>query len=138
MSFERREYTEFAKRREAKRAATRVQNVRAIEQSEVAAKQLTNSPAWNWFLQIVAALKLNSEAALGEIDAQARVSSDFSHEGLSHVQAIRRGWFVRIATLDEVMDLPGQIIDDAQKAEELLNALKHAESEEKTDSSAAS
>jgi hypothetical protein len=109
-----------------------------MAQSEVAAKQLTTSPAWNWFLQILAATKRNSEAALAEIDAQARVSEDFSHEGLAHVQALRRAWHARIATLEEVVDLPSQIIGDSQKAKGKLEALNYAESKEKTGDSAAS
>ena len=136
--FTRKEANELARRREAKRAAERAPHDRALEQSEVAAKQVTSSPAWNWYLQILSKLKENAEQALAAIDEQARTSEDFSHAELAHTQAIRRAWDMRIQTLDEVMAWPAEIIDHSDKAKERLKALNHAESEEKSSGPAAS
>ena len=138
MSFTEKEWREMKRRAETRRTSEREPYYRGLAQSEVGSKQLTNHPAWNWFLQILTSTKVESERALAAIDAQARISDDFSHEGLSRVQALRRAWHSRIATLEEVIALPSQIIDDAEKAREKLRALNYAESEDNSPGPAAS
>ena len=78
------------------------------------------------------------QEALAAIDAEAMVSNDFSHENLARIQSARRDWHSRITTLEEVMNLPKQIVDDACKAKEKLKALNHAETNEKSSGPAAS
>ena len=138
MVFTRKEATELARRREVKRAEERRPQILALAQAEVASKQLTSSPAWNWYVQILSKLKENAEQALAAIDEQARTSEDFSHATLAHRQAVRRAWDMRIQTLDEVMALPAEIVDHSEKAKERLEALNHAESQEKSPGPAAS
>jgi len=104
---------------------------RALGQAEVGAAQLTNHAAWNWFLQLLASAKAESEQFLEGINANARISDDFSYETLSKVQAIRRVLDARIKTLEEVMALPAQILDDAKIAKRKLGELKSAKSKEK-------
>ena len=138
MAYDRAEVRELTRRRGAKREAARAPNYRSLEQSEAASKQLTSSPAWNWFLQILSKLKENAEEGLAAVDEQARTSEDFSHAELAHTQAIRRAWDMRIQTLSEVMALPVEIIDNSEKAKERLESLNHAESQEKSDAPATS
>ena len=138
MSIERSHWDELQVRLALRRDAERTPLLHAMAQAEVGAKQLTSSPAWNWFLQILSKLKEDAEQALAAIDEQARTSEDFSHAELAHIQAIRRAWDMRIQTLDEVMALPAEIIDHSDKAKERLKALNHAESEEKSPGPAAS
>ena len=54
-------------------------------------------------------------------------------DGQVHFEDVRPG-----VTLEEVIDLPRQIIDDGQKAKEKLEALNHAGLQEKSAGSAAS
>lgn len=138
MAFTEKEWLALKKRAEQKREAERTQYYKGLAQAEVGASNLTQHAAWNWFLQILAAHKENAERYLAAVEQKLRDSDDFSHEGLARVQATRLTWGSRIRTLEEVMALPAQIVDDAQAAEKTLKALKRAESEEKSDSSAAS
>ena len=130
MTLERPQWEKLKATRERVRAAKRTSQLHAMAQSEIVAKQVTSSAAWNSFLQMLAALKEESEKALAEIDLQARTSEDFSHEELAHTQAIRRGWDMRIRTLDEVMALPAEIIDGAARAKERLKEPNLAETNE--------
>ncbi|MHC4646310.1 MAG: hypothetical protein ACYTBJ_12485, partial [Planctomycetota bacterium] len=62
----------------------------------------------------------------------------FSHETLARVQATRHAWQSRITTLEEVMNLPKLIVDDAKRAKEKLEELNRAELQQKSDTPAAS
>ena len=137
MSLQRAEWQEMLARKALERDAKRKPALTAMVQAEVGSGQLTAHQAWNWFLQILEARKQEAEEALAAIDVHARTSGDFSHEGLMRVQGDRRAWHSRIVTLEEVMGLPAQIVDDAEKAKELLESLKHAETNEKSTGPAA-
>jgi hypothetical protein len=130
MSFTRKDAQEMARRRAIQKEAAREPYYRSLAQAEVGAKQLTNNPAWNWFLQILASKKEEAEHALSALDHAARISSDFSSEALSRAQAARLSWQARIEAYVEVMGIPAQILADASKAQEKRKALNYAESEE--------
>ena len=138
MSFTEKEWRERVVRAGAAREAKREPFYRGIVQAEVATEQLTSHPAWNWFCQVLSAYRDDAKEALAAIDAEAMVSNDFSHENLARIQSARRDWHSRITTLEEVMNLPKQIVDDAGKAKEKLKALNHAETNEKSSGPAAS
>lgn len=131
MTLTRKEWDEAQKRADAKRSAEHALLYRGLAQAGVGAKQVTTHPAWNWFLQILSALKEQAERGLAELDAKAHQSRDFSHAVLAETQASRLAWQARIQALHEVMDLPNQIIDDSKRAEQKLEELKRAESQEK-------
>lgn len=138
MTFSRNDWLLEVGKAKRNRETARVPQYKGLAQAEVGAKQLTSHPAWNGFVQILSALKEKSEEYLAAVNAEARISEDFSHEGLARVQAARRALHARIFTLEEVIDLPRQIIDDGQKAKEKLEALNHAGLQEKSAGSAAS
>jgi hypothetical protein len=131
MSLKRSEWLEMLARKSLKRDSSNKPVLSAMVKAEVGAGQLTNHQAWNWFLQILEAMKREAEEGLAAAEAGSRKSDDFSHEGLARVQAIRRAWYARAETLGEVMELPRQIVDDAEKAKEILETLNHAETNEK-------
>ena len=137
MSLQRREWQEMLARKALERDSKRKPVLTAMTQAEVGAGQLTAHQAWNWFLQILEAEKQVAKEALAAVNAQAQTSEDFSHEALMRQQALRRAWHSRIVTLDWVMGVPAQIVDDAEKAKEMLEALKHAETNEKSTGPAA-
>lgn len=132
MSLKRAEWAEMKARAKARAEVGREPLYRGMAQAEVAAEQLTAHPAWNYFVQTLSALRENAEAALAALDASARKSADFSPGGLARAQADRRAWDVRISTLGEIMAIPAQIVDDAGKAKEHLEALNHAETNDKS------
>jgi hypothetical protein len=138
MVFTREDWVGMKKRAELKRDSERAPYYRGLAQSEVGAKQLTQHSAWNWFLQILTANKEQAEHQLQLMDEKMRSSDDFSHETLARAQASRLAWAERIRTLEEVIALPSQIVDDAKRAKEKLVELNRAESNEKSDSPAAS
>ncbi len=138
MTLTRKEWENLKKTAELKRESSRAPYYRALEQAEVAAAQLTQHPAWNWFLQVLSAEKDVAEQALAAIEAKSRLSTDFSFEVLAQVQASRLAWDSRIKALEEVISIPGEIVGDAKKAKERLKALNHAELQGKPGSPAAS
>lgn len=138
MIFTRTEWNEMLARQSCKRDAERAPHYKAMVQAEIGVKQVTSSPAWNGFLQILSAKKAEVEEKLALLESTTRSSNDFSHEWLANIQASRRSMQQQIETYAEVMDLPAEIIDNSQRAQEKLESLKHAETNGKSDSSAAS
>jgi hypothetical protein len=131
MPFTREDWLQLKKGAALRRDAERSPYYKGLVQAEVGAKQLTQHSAWNWFLQILTANKQQAEHQLAGIDEKLRSSDDFSHTALARAQAARLVWAERIRTLDEVIALPAQIVDDAKVAKGKLEELKRAESEGK-------
>jgi BMFP domain-containing protein YqiC len=138
MALERTEWRLVKERLKQQREAGREQFYRGVAQAEIGAKQVTQHAAWNWFLQILSAHKEIAKEYLAALDAKQRNSFDFSPEALANAQAARLTWATRVSTLEEIMGLPQQIVDDAKKAQEKLEELNRARTQEKSDSAAAS
>lgn len=132
MDDSRQEWLKLREKKRLQKTAERAPYYRGLIQSEVASKQLTNHPAWNWFLQLLAGSKQKTEAELASFEAQMRLSGDFSHQALAGSQATRLVYSERLRTLEEVMSLPSRILDEAGNAREKLKELNLAESQGKS------
>lgn len=91
-----------------------------LEQAEVWAGQLTNTPSWDVFLQCLQALHDRAARELQAAEVMERGSADFSQAGMAQRMANRSCIQTRILTLNEVMNLPKNILEEGEIARELL------------------
>ncbi len=93
----------------------------------VPAGRLTQSEEWNFFLRMLQNRLELAEQNLLEIEKADRENTDFDPVRMSTLKSARREWAQRIDTLNEVMELPKEILADAQKAKKLLEEKDRAE-----------
>jgi hypothetical protein len=120
------EWLELRRKQRARSILDQRHRLTQLEQAEVWAKRLTQDIHWNVFLQCLQALRNRSVRELEEAEAVERGTADFSYEGMAKRQAHRACIQTRILTLDEVLELPRDIMEEGAIARELLKKAETA------------
>ena len=123
MALEREEWRRQRERTRTQETRQREPMFRQLAQAEVAADRLTSSEEWNWFLQIVQALRDQAQAGLAQIEENDRSNYEFSYEELSRAKSARLVWSERIRVLDEMLDIPASALTDGESARRKLDEI---------------
>ena len=91
-----------------------------IALAEPPMQRMTKSGDWNFFLKILQNRLELAQSNLLEVEVADRGNTDFDAAKMSALKSSRREWAQRIATLEEVMAIPGEILGDAQRAKQIL------------------
>jgi hypothetical protein len=125
----REDWQEKRRLQKARQMAANRHTYRQLEQAEVWSKQLTEDPNWNIFLQCLQALRNRTLQALEAARTADETSADFSSEGMARRTADRRALLGRIQTLDEVIALPRDVMEEGEIARELVAEIEKAGAE---------
>ena len=115
MQADKQEFLDLAKQRQIKRAS-KSSNVRVLEQAAVDKEKLIGDPHWDLFLQELQSFVDKSVASLKSLEEQIKSPLLVNPE---EIQLIRNQIFVlteRVGTTKTIMNLPKDIIDQAEKA----------------------
>lgn len=114
-------YQSVAKRRRAQQILQGRGSFRQLEQAEVWAAQLTKDANWNVFLQVLAAQRKETADHLDRIEASELMpGTGYDPVGMATTRAAKQALKARLDTLDEVMALPKDIIEDGGIAREIV------------------
>ncbi len=85
-----------------------------LAQAAVPMKQLTQDSKWDYFLSLVQAKIVETKVSVQLEDADLLVNTDWSHADLAQHKARMLAWASRIEALEEVMQIPSQIVGAAE------------------------
>jgi hypothetical protein len=91
-----------------------------IALAEAPLDRLTKSDEWNFFVKILQNHLVVAKANMEAVEQLERDSTDFSPAPMASRKCAVREWMSRIQTLEEMLDLPKILIEDAGKAKEML------------------
>lgn len=97
----------------------------ALAESPLA--NLIASEEWRLFLMILQNKLELAQSNLAEVEKVDRESRDFDHAHMSALRCSRREWAQQIRILEEIMEIPGEILADAKTARERLKEKDRAE-----------
>ena len=120
MRFEREEWQKSLDRKRAEKAQENARELRQMAQAGPAAEQLMGDPRWDLFLQTLKALDEPDRKALEQVEQALLSPTTVSHETLITLKISHALLTGKLQARAEVLDIPKQLVTDAEKARELL------------------
>jgi hypothetical protein len=103
------------------RAVRNEGELRRLAQAEVPVQALIGTAEWDYFLSLIQSQIEALEAALMQLRAANVLDLSFEHADLAAKKAQQMQIAVQIDTLEQVRDLPKQIIEQGRKAQLALH-----------------
>ncbi len=111
-------------RRQQRNMEQTISHLQMVERSNVAAEHLTNDPKWDMFLSVIQG-SLDQTKNLIEMAVDRLVASDLiDPTALMEVKLKHRELLSQQRTLEAVMVIPKSLMDDAEKARDVLSKLQ--------------
>lgn len=111
-------------RRQQRDMEQTISHLQMVERSTVAAEHLTNDPKWDMFLSVIQG-SLDQTKNLIEMALDQLVNSDLiDPNALMSVKIRHRELVMQQRTLEAVMVIPKSLMDDAEKARDVLSKLQ--------------